>query len=564
MKKEGYELLLAQMSIVFIVDKNGVISEVNNNYCRLSKYSASELIDRPLSFIQLEPKTRYFLNNAALTSEEISAIEIAHKAKDGSTFWLHAIVASLKDSNNQLEGFIYNCFDITAKKEAEVKITREIQKFNFMIEHNPDGYVNVNDSWQITDCNKRMEEIIGLSREQSLGRDFIQIFVSGTDGADKCSNLEKALTEQEPTSFDVFCPGRKFWFEVNVYPDGIGLALTFRNITQQKINNEKIKRSEQQLRAILQSTVSAFFFIGLDMRIISFNERARQSIKRMYDKDLQEGDDIRQYSFTKDTRVITESFQKALLGKPVEIERKTQIMGNTEWYWMTYFPVFDEDRQIIGVVLNASNINNLKFFESETLKMNERFQLAAKATKDAIYDWNIEQNSIQWYEAFYEMLGYQTHEVESSLDWWVKNVHPEDRELIVSSLNQAILNKQRHWQAEYRMQCRNGSYKFVYERGYIIYSDTGVPTRMIGALQDIHQVKEHEHKITQQNKQLREIAYSQSHEVRRPVANILGLLQCLNKEDFGPENQQILQYLEQTITELDQLIRKIVDKTYHT
>ncbi|MDQ3290609.1 MAG: PAS domain-containing protein, partial [Bacteroidota bacterium] len=148
--------------------------------------------------------------------------------------------------------------------------------------------------------------------------------------------------------------------------------------------------------------------------------------------------------------------------------------------------------------------------------------------------------------------------------WWADRIHPEERELTVNSLSQAILDKQMHWQAEYRMQCQSGGYKFVYDRGYIVYSETGVATRMIGALQDIQQVKEHELKITQQNEQLREIAYSQSHEVRRPVANILGLLKCLNKDDFGPENQQVLQYLEQTTEELDQLIRKIVDKTYHT
>jgi light-regulated signal transduction histidine kinase (bacteriophytochrome) len=69
-------------------------------------------------------------------------------------------------------------------------------------------------------------------------------------------------------------------------------------------------------------------------------------------------------------------------------------------------------------------------------------------------------------------------------------------------------------------------------------------------------------KIKQQNEQLREIAFSQSHELRRKVANILGLLRCLHKDDFGPQNQQVLHFLEQTTSELDVLIRKIVDKTY--
>ncbi|QMU27728.1 PAS domain-containing protein [Adhaeribacter radiodurans] len=558
------EVALAQVSTIIVIDSQGFILEANENFCQISQYTASELIGQPICTIQTEPQSELFLTDLASISGVSCRRDIKIKAKNNSYVWLDTTIVPLPDANSQVTSFLYNCFDITSKKEAEAKLIRQVQKYNFMVEHNPDGYVNVNAGWQITDCNKVMEGIIGLTREQSIGRDFIQIFVSGTDGADKCPNLERALYEQEPTSFEVFCPARKIWFEINVYPDGIGLALTFRDITQLKINIQKIKRSEQQLRAILQSTVSAFFFLGLDMRIISFNEEARQSIKRMYNKELHEGDDIRLYSFEKDTRAITESFQNALLGRPVEIERKTQIAGKTEWYWMTYFPVFDEDQRIIGVVLNAANINNLKLFETETLQTNERFRLAAKATKDAIYDWNIEQNTFKRYEAFYEMFGYQPQEVESSLSWWAQQIHPDDRVSVVNSLNQAILDKQKHWQAEYRFKCCNNSYKFVYDRGYIVYTETDTPTRMIGALQDIQQVKEIELKITQQNEQLREIAFSQSHEVRRPVANILGLLQCLNKDEFKSENQQVLLYMEQTTKELDQLIRKIVDKAYHT
>lgn len=87
---------------------------------------------------------------------------------------------------------------------------------------------------------------------------------------------------------------------------------------------------------------------------------------------------------------------------------------------------------------------------------------------------------------------------------------------------------------------------------------------MIGVLQVIQVVKGYELKIIRQNEQLREITFPQSHEVRRPVANMLGLLKCLNKEEPGPENQKIVYLMEQTTTELDLIIRKTVDKTYRT
>ncbi len=563
MNKNFYQNALAQLTAWFVFDNQGCIIEVNANFCQLTQYTASELKGRHLSGIQLEPLPEQLLAEVTPAADQIWRSDIKIKTKAGDFCWLDATVSAVTDAAHQPVGFICSCLDITAKKLEEIKIAHQIRKNNYMIEHNADGYVCVDADWLVTTCNKKMADILGLSQQESIGRYFLDLFLAGTNAYDKCENLQRALTEQEPASFDVYCPGRKIWFQVNVYPDGEGLALSFRDITEHKLTAEKIKKSEQQLRAILQSTVAAFFFLGLDMRVISFNERARQSIKRMYHKDLQEGDDIRKYSFDPDARVVTDCFGKALEGEPVEIERKTWVNGKTEWYWMTYFPVFDENKQIIGVVLNSANIDNLKFFESETLRMNERFRLAAQATKDAIYDWNIELNNFQRYEAFYEMFGYQKDEVESTIDWWADHIHAEERNTTLNSLNQAILEKQTHWNKEYRFRCRDGSYKFIHDRGYIVYSETDGPARLIGALQDIQQVKENELKIKQQNEQLREIAFSQSHEVRRPVANILGLLQCLHKDDFGPQNQQVLHFLEQTTSELDVLIRKIVDKTYY-
>lgn len=300
------------------------------------------------------------------------------------------------------------------------------------------------------------------------------------------------------------------------------------------------------------------------MRIITFNERARRGIQRFFNHELKEGDDIRQFGSEDETEFFTQAFAKALQGETVQVERKYQLNGRTMWYWMTYYPVYESSGQLIGVALNSIDINNLKYFEAEILRINERFRLVAKATNDAIYDWNIDLNEIKWYEAFYQLFGYTAQEVGASLNWWADQLHPDDREPTINSLNKAIEQKHSNWLQEYRFRCGDGSYKQVFERGYILYAENGSPARMIGALQDLQKLKEHESKITAQDEQLREIAYSQSHEVRRPLANILGLLKCLRKDGLSPENQEIVTMLEQTSAELDAVIRKIIDRTSDT
>ncbi len=78
--------------------------------------------------------------------------------------------------------------------------------------------------------------------------------------------------------------------------------------------------------------------------------------------------------------------------------------------------------------------------------------------------------------------------------------------------------------------------------------------------QDITENKKHVEEIVQKNKILTEIARLQSHQVRRPVATMLGLAQLFDKKEMGEENLELLDLLERTILELDEVIHKIVHK----
>lgn len=263
MYNDLYPNALAQLTAWFVVDAHGCIAEANENFCQFTQSSAAELMGQHVSSILLEPLPEQFLTEIALKDpSQFWRGEIKIRTKGHDFCWFDAAVSDIKDPVNQLQGFICSGLDITAKKLAELSMLRQVRKNNFMIEHNADGYVCVDAEWLVTTCNKKMAGIMGLTQQESIGRYFLDLFLAGTNAYDKCENLQQALTEQEPATFDVYCPGRKTWFEVNVYPDGEGLALSFRDITEHKLRAEKIKKSEQQLRAILQSTVSAFFFLA--------------------------------------------------------------------------------------------------------------------------------------------------------------------------------------------------------------------------------------------------------------------------------------------------------------
>jgi PAS domain S-box-containing protein len=72
-----------------------------------------------------------------------------------------------------------------------------------------------------------------------------------------------------------------------------------------------------------------------------------------------------------------------------------------------------------------------------------------------------------------------------------------------------------------------------------------------------------EEALIEQNERLKHIASLSSHELRRPVASMLGLLNIIDKENFSnPENQQIIEHLHTVGNEIDEVIRLIVNKTF--
>lgn len=116
-----------------------------------------------------------------------------------------------------------------------------------------------------------------------------------------------------------------------------------------------------------------------------------------------------------------------------------------------------------------------------------------KATSDAVYDYNLLSNQIEWNENL-SIFGYSPGEVEPGLEWWAERIHPEDRESTLSLLDIAIRNDPGHFQSTYRFRCADGHYRYVTDRGFVLKDEAGLPIRLIGAIHDdhiYHQMFEH-------------------------------------------------------------------------
>ncbi|WP_132054264.1 PAS domain-containing sensor histidine kinase [Pseudocnuella soli] len=135
-----------------------------------------------------------------------------------------------------------------------------------------------------------------------------------------------------------------------------------------------------------------------------------------------------------------------------------------------------------------NDITGKRQIETALRKSNERFELAAKASKDAIYEWNPITNELLWTTGLTMLFGWQPEEV--TFNRWHALVHPDDVDETDQTLKEAIADPtQEIWSHDYRFRHQDGGWRDVQERCFIIRNEQGVATRCIGVLQDISEQK---------------------------------------------------------------------------
>jgi PAS domain S-box-containing protein len=141
---------------------------------------------------------------------------------------------------------------------------------------------------------------------------------------------------------------------------------------------------------------------------------------------------------------------------------------------------------------------------SEALRRSEqRYELAARATNDAIWDWDPKTERAVWNRGLETLFGYPLGEGERSGQWWVERVHPADRPRVRAAYRELLGGPGQTLSQEFRFQRADGTYAFVLDRAWVARGGDGEPVRVIGAMTDITAGKEAEAALRESERRYR-------------------------------------------------------------
>lgn len=235
----GYKKALDESSIVAITNKNGIIQYVNDNFCKISKYTREELIGKDHRIINsgYHPKTFMTELWSTIQNAKIWRGEVKNMAKGGEMYWVDTTIVPFLNEQGEIYQYIAIRSDITAKKLLS-------QYSLSLIEASRDPLVTISPEGKIMDMNEAMVKVTGLTREHLKGTNFREYFTDPKKASevyqavfDKGFVADYPLTIKDHKLTDVL-------FNGSVYKDDrgnvLGAVIVARDITEQKKNEKEL------------------------------------------------------------------------------------------------------------------------------------------------------------------------------------------------------------------------------------------------------------------------------------------------------------------------------------
>jgi diguanylate cyclase (GGDEF)-like protein/PAS domain S-box-containing protein len=139
--------------------------------------------------------------------------------------------------------------------------------------------------------------------------------------------------------------------------------------------------------------------------------------------------------------------------------------------------------------------DELEIHRNALIVSKQRYELAVEGADCGIWDWDIKNDIYYISPKWKNYLGYSENELDNNFDTWASLLHPDEKESVVSKLNNYILSKTGPYDSIYRMICKDGNYKWILSKGKAIWNSDGKAIRLAGSLTDVSEHKFIENKL---------------------------------------------------------------------
>ncbi len=409
----------------------------------------------------------------------------------------------IDEKTGQLKGVIEYSRDITERKAAEeARLQSEERLETFLNSFRDPVFLKDNDRRYLFVNNAGLS-LLGHTREEIIGKTDSEMFNASdaAEGEKEKTDLRLLKQDGSPLLYEQRINDRILEttkFRVNLNDGRVGIGGILRDMTEQRLAGEKIRRSEELLRTFIDSSRDHIFLKDEQGRNILVNRAVTEYLGRG-EEEIVGRTDAELLPAAQAERSGQSDLKVFEAGKALFFYEREQ----GQIFEVMKFPVrFADDRTGIGGIIR--DITQRVRAEQEIAEWKQRYEFVAASSGQVVYDCNFAHGEISWSGSLERVLGYQPHEMVGGFTQWEELIDPRDRAETLKLIEEAEKTG-RPFEAEYGFRHKDGHYVLILDRGFLLPNPSGNPERMIGSMQDITERKRAEEALRQQEAMMRSI-----------------------------------------------------------
>ncbi|HRZ40619.1 MAG TPA: PAS domain S-box protein, partial [Candidatus Omnitrophota bacterium] len=160
--------------------------------------------------------------------------------------------------------------------------------------------------------------------------------------------------------------------------------------------------------------------------------------------------------------------------------------GTLVWMSWSNRGIFDDKGALSEILCVGVDETEQKRARQEVEENRRLLDMAVRGAYLGMFDWDIRSGKMFFNDIWWRMLGFNKNELKEDIETWMSLLHPEDKEAAEKTIYDYLQGRRAYYVSEYRVRTKDGSWRWILDRGQIIERDAaGQPLRMVGLHQDI-------------------------------------------------------------------------------
>jgi PAS domain S-box-containing protein len=284
-------------------------------------------------------------------------------------------------------------------------------------------------------------------------------------------------------------------------------VLMYFILRSKEIAQHKLEKAQFSARSVIQSSLGFFFFLDKDLKIVSFNNFAKEVFKKDMHLDLKEGASIFNYFPPETHESFRITLNKCLAGETIRNEKQVTFPGGpTVWVENTFIPVYDDNKKFLGISFQTQRINERKEAEIALKESEEKFRQLADNIEDGFW-LGTPEKFLYINNAFEKIWGIKKEDLMKDPSLLRKSMYPEDLEEL-EKINPKTIRETGATNQQYRIVHPDGILRWIWARRFPVLDDQGRVYRTVGIVSDITENKNAQQALIDSEVRFRQLAES--------------------------------------------------------